>query len=83
MFEIADKSKKTTVTITATENVTIVKDVRISKRGKFVARWFDVTKYHDGGDIQVDAKGFGGKQYPVLEATELYEFLVKESGLKE
>jgi hypothetical protein len=31
----------------------------------------------------VDAKGFGGKQYPVLEETELYEFLVKESGLKE
>ena len=44
MFEIADKSKKTTVTITATENVTIAKDKRISKGRKFVARWFDVTK---------------------------------------
>jgi len=87
MFKIRKQYKVTTVTIAAAETVEIAREGSDRRTGQpfgvFRARWFDVTKEDGKEKLKIVAQGFDPEKIIVDETTELYEFLVKESGLKE
>tara|TARA_R110000868_G_scaffold142432_1_gene359759 strand:- start:1285 stop:1569 length:285 start_codon:yes stop_codon:yes gene_type:complete len=87
MFKIRKKYKVTTVTIAAAETVEIAREGSDRRTGQplgvFRARWFHVTEEDGKEKIKIVAQGFDPEKHVVDEATALYEFLVKESGLKE